>query len=48
MNTVLKPGDAIVVPEKAPNISGGRNWTQTLQIAQIAASAAFTAAYVVK
>ena len=48
MNTVLKPGDAIVVPEKAPNIAGGRNWTQTLQIAQIAASAAFTAAYVVK
>jgi protein involved in polysaccharide export with SLBB domain len=47
MSTVLKPGDAIVVPEKAPNIAG-RNWTNTLQIAQIAASAAFTAAYVVK
>jgi protein involved in polysaccharide export with SLBB domain len=47
LNTVLKPGDAIVVPEKAPNIAG-HNWTQTLQIAQIAASAAFTAAYVVK
>jgi hypothetical protein len=47
MNTVLKPGDMIVVPEKAPNV-GGHNWPQTLQIAQIAASAAFTAAYVVK
>ena len=47
LNTVLKPGDTIVVPEKAPNV-GGRNWQVTLQIAQIAASAAFTAAYLVK
>jgi polysaccharide export outer membrane protein len=47
MKTVLKPGDTIVVPEKSPNIAG-HNWPQILQIAQIAASAAFTAAYVVK
>ncbi len=47
LNTVLKPGDTIVVPEKAPNIAG-HNWMQTMQIAQIAASAAFTAAYLVK
>jgi protein involved in polysaccharide export with SLBB domain len=47
MNTVLKPGDTIVVPEKAPNVAG-RNWIPVLQMAQIAASAAFTAAYVVK
>jgi protein involved in polysaccharide export with SLBB domain len=47
MNTVLKPGDTIVVPERAPNVAG-RNWIPVLQMAQIAASAAFTAAYVVK
>jgi len=47
MRTVLKPGDTIVVPEKAPNVAG-RNWMVTMQMAQIAASAAFTAAYLVK
>jgi hypothetical protein len=47
MNTVLKPGDTIIVPEKAPNIAG-RNWPVTMQMAQVAASAAFTAAYLVK
>jgi polysaccharide export outer membrane protein len=47
LNTVLKPGDTIVVPEKAPNV-GGRNWPLTMQMAQVAASAAFTAAYLVK
>jgi hypothetical protein len=47
MKTVLKPGDTIVVPEKA--LSGvGRNWSNVLQMAQIAGTAAFTAAYVVK
>lgn len=47
LNTVLKPGDTIVVPEKAPNV-GGRNWAVTMQMAQVAASAAFTAAYLVR
>jgi len=47
MNTVLKPGDTIIVPEKAPNV-GGRNWALTMQMAQVAASAAFTAAYLVR
>jgi polysaccharide export outer membrane protein len=47
LNTVLKPGDTIVVPEKAPNV-GGRNWSVTMQMAQVAASAAFTAAYLVR
>jgi protein involved in polysaccharide export with SLBB domain len=47
LNTVLKPGDTIIVPEKAPNV-GGRNWAVTMQMAQVAASAAFTAAYLVK
>jgi protein involved in polysaccharide export with SLBB domain len=47
LHTVLKPGDAIIVPEKAPNISI-RNWTVAMQISQIAASAAFAAAYILK
>jgi polysaccharide biosynthesis/export protein len=47
MNTVLKPGDSIVVPEKAPRVTG-RNWQFTMQMAQVAASAAFTAVYLVK
>jgi protein involved in polysaccharide export with SLBB domain len=47
MNTVLKPGDSIVVPEKAPRVAG-RNWQFTMQMAQVAASAAFTAVYLVK
>jgi protein involved in polysaccharide export with SLBB domain len=47
MKAVLKPGDTVVVPEKA--VSGvGRNWSGILQMAQIAGTAAFTAAYVVK
>jgi len=44
MNAVLRPGDQVVVPEKALNV-GNRNWTAILQIAQIASSAAVTAAY---
>ncbi len=44
MSTALKPGDSIVVPEKAPRI-GSRNWTTTLQAAQIATSVALTVAY---
>ena len=47
LNTVMKPGDTIIVPEKAPNV-GGRNWAVTMQMAQVAASAAFTAAYLVR
>ena len=45
MNTVLKPGDSIVVPEKAPKIAT-RNWSVILQAAQVAASAALTVAYI--
>jgi protein involved in polysaccharide export with SLBB domain len=45
MNAVLKPGDSIVVPEKAPKI-GTRNWTPLLQAAQVAASAALVVAYI--
>jgi polysaccharide export outer membrane protein len=45
LNAVLKPGDSIVVPERAPKI-GGRNWTQILQAAQVASSVALTVAYI--
>lgn len=41
----LRPGDSIVVPEKAPKI-GTRNWTTALQAAQIATSVALTIAYI--
>ena len=45
MSAVLKPGDSIVVPEKAPKI-GTRNWATVLQAAQVATSLALTVAYI--
>jgi len=45
MNAVLKPGDSIVVPEKAPKIAQ-RNWAPILQAAQVASSVALTVAYI--
>ena len=45
MSAVLKPGDAIVVPEKAPRI-GTRNWAALIQAAQVASSVALTVAYI--
>jgi polysaccharide export outer membrane protein len=45
MNAVLKPGDSIVVPEKAPKIAT-RNWAPILQAAQVASSVALTVAYI--
>ena len=44
MNAVLKPGDSIVVPEKAPKIAS-RNWSTILQAAQVASTAALTIGY---
>lgn len=44
MNAVLKPGDSIVVPEKAPKVAP-RNWTTLLQAAQVASSVALTVSY---
>jgi len=44
---VLRPGDSIIVPERAAKI-GGRNWTPVLQMAQIAASVGIAAAYTLK
>jgi polysaccharide biosynthesis/export protein len=45
MSIVLKPGDSIVVPEKAPKI-GTRNWATIMQAAQVASSVALTVAYI--
>jgi protein involved in polysaccharide export with SLBB domain len=45
LNTVLKPGDSIVVPERAPKIAT-RNWAPILQAAQVASSVALTVAYI--
>jgi protein involved in polysaccharide export with SLBB domain len=45
MSAVLKPGDSIVVPEKAPKIAT-RNWAPILQAAQVASSVALTVAYI--
>jgi protein involved in polysaccharide export with SLBB domain len=44
MNAVLKPGDSIVVPEKAPKMAP-RNWVSLLQAAQVASSVALTVSY---
>jgi protein involved in polysaccharide export with SLBB domain len=44
MSAVLKPGDAIVVPEKAPKLAS-RNWVALLQAAQVASSVALTVSY---
>jgi len=45
MNATLRPGDMVVVPEKAPKI-GGRNWATVMQAAQMASSVALTVAYI--
>jgi polysaccharide export outer membrane protein len=44
LDAVLRPGDSIVVPEKAPNV-GGRNWQTVFQAAQVASSLAIAVAY---
>jgi len=44
LNAVLKAGDSIVVPEKAPKMAS-RNWTSILQAAQVASSVALTVSY---
>jgi protein involved in polysaccharide export with SLBB domain len=45
LNSTLRPGDTVVVPEKAPRI-GGRNWATILQAAQVASSVALSVAYI--
>jgi protein involved in polysaccharide export with SLBB domain len=44
LSSVLLPGDAIIVPEKAPNI-GTRNWLPLIQAAQVATSVVLAVAY---
>ena len=44
LSAVLKPGDVIVIPEKAPKI-GGWNLNNTLQLAQLASSIGLAVAY---
>jgi protein involved in polysaccharide export with SLBB domain len=45
MDSVLMPGDMIVVPERAPNI-GSRNWLPLIQSAQVATSVVLAIAYI--
>jgi len=45
LSATLRPGDTVMVPEKALNI-GNKNWTALLQAAQVASSIALTVAYV--
>jgi protein involved in polysaccharide export with SLBB domain len=45
LNASLRPGDTVIVPEKAPKI-GGPNWTTIMQAAQLASSVALTVAYI--
>jgi protein involved in polysaccharide export with SLBB domain len=45
MDSVLMPGDVIVVPERAPNI-GSRNWLPLIQSAQVATSVVLAIAYI--
>jgi len=45
LSATLRPGDAIVVPEKAPKI-GGTNWALIMQSAQLASSVALAVAYI--
>jgi protein involved in polysaccharide export with SLBB domain len=45
MDSVLMPGDMIVVPERAANI-GSRNWLPLIQSAQVATSVVLAIAYI--
>jgi len=45
LSATLRPGDSIVVPEKAPKI-GSRSWQNTLQTAQLLSSIAVAVAYI--
>jgi protein involved in polysaccharide export with SLBB domain len=45
LNAVLKPGDSVIVPEKAPKI-GSKTWQNAMTTAQVAASVALAVAYI--
>jgi polysaccharide biosynthesis/export protein len=45
LSAALRPGDTVVVPERAPKV-GGPNFTTVLQAAQLATSVALAVAYI--
>jgi polysaccharide biosynthesis/export protein len=45
LSASLRPGDTVVVPEKAPKV-GGPNFTTVMQVAQLATSVALAVAYI--
>lgn len=45
LSASLRPGDMVVVPEKAPRV-GGPNWASVMQSAQLASSVALAVAYI--
>jgi protein involved in polysaccharide export with SLBB domain len=45
LSASLRPGDTVVVPERAPKI-GGVNWTAVMQTAQVLSSVALAVAYI--
>jgi protein involved in polysaccharide export with SLBB domain len=45
LSAALRPGDTVVVPEKAPNM-GRKDYTQLLQLASVASSVAIAVAYI--
>jgi polysaccharide biosynthesis/export protein len=45
LNTTLRAGDTVVVPEKPPKI-GGPNWVTIMQAASVASSVALAVAYI--
>src|SRR5215471_17696585 len=45
LNSTLRAGDTVVIPEKAPRI-GTRNWSTIFQAAQVASSVALAVAYI--
>jgi protein involved in polysaccharide export with SLBB domain len=45
LDSTLRPGDTVVVPEKTPKV-GGPNWTLLMQSAQVASSVALAVAYI--
>jgi protein involved in polysaccharide export with SLBB domain len=45
LSATLRPGDTVVVPEKAPKV-GGTNWPVIMQTAQVLSSVALAVAYI--
>jgi protein involved in polysaccharide export with SLBB domain len=45
LSASLRPGDTVIVPERAPKV-GGPNFTTVMQVAQLATSVALAVAYI--